>query len=225
MRAQENIFNQMADGIINGLTYLINSYSGLLQLTVYFVMACVFGFALIKSYQSFCALAHFDFKKIKNRQGLHNLPASLKTPLAIISASFFDKAKLHYLEEKSKGQNSDKVIPPDAFIRDAAFQFSERYFEEKFLEPISMMANLMPPMGFIGTIIGMVVHFLSNSGTLNSELTVAGIATALYTTFIALICFTFLEFLKKVFYGLAHKRIDEGLAAVAEMSELQSIEA
>ena len=33
----------------------------------------------------------------------------------------------------------------------------------------------MPPLGFIGTVIGMVVHFLSNSGSLNSNLTVAGI--------------------------------------------------
>jgi len=219
MPVQESIFNQMADGIINGLTHLINSYSGVLQLTVYFIMVCVFGFALLKSYQSFCALAYFDFRKIRNREGLHHLPASLKTPLAVISASFFEKAKRHYVEEKGREENFGKVIPPDAFIRDAAFQYSERYFEDKFLEPISMMANLMPPMGFIGTIIGMVVHFLSNSGTLNSELTVAGIATALYTTFIALVCFTFLEFLKKIFYGLAHKRIDEGLAAVVEISE------
>ena len=29
-------------------------------------------------------------------------------------------------------------IPPDGFIRDAAFQYSERYFEERFLEPISL---------------------------------------------------------------------------------------
>jgi biopolymer transport protein ExbB/TolQ len=82
-----------------------------------------------------------------------------------------------------------------------------------------MMANLMPPMGFIGTIIGMVVHFLANSGTLNTEITVAGIATALYTTFIALICFTFLEFLRKVFYALAHRRIDEGLSAITLLAD------
>jgi biopolymer transport protein ExbB len=219
MPAQENIFNRMAEGIINSLTYMINTYSGLLQLAVYFIMACVFGFALIKSYQSFYALTYFDFKKLKGRKSLENLAAGFKTPLAVIAASFFEKAKRHYLEEQCKGGNTDKVIPPDAFIRDAAFQFSERYFEEKFLDPISMMANLMPPMGFIGTIIGMVIHFLSNSGTLNSELTMAGIATALYTTFIALVCFTFLEFMKKVFYSLAHKRIDEGLAAIADMGE------
>ncbi len=219
MPVHENIFNRMAEGIINSLTYMINSYSGVLQLTVYFIMACVFSFALLKSYQSFCTLAYFDFKKLKGRKSLENLPTSFRTPLAVIAASFFDKAKGHYIEEQTKGGNADKIIPPDAFIRDAAFQFSERYFEDKFLDPISMMANLMPPMGFIGTIIGMVIHFLSNSGTLNSELTMAGIATALYTTFIALVCFTFLEFMKKVFYSLAHKRIDEGLAAIAEMSE------
>lgn len=213
------MFNALSESIINTLTYLINTYSGLLQVTVYFIMLCVFGFALIKSYLSFCALASFDFKTIKNRKQLHNLPANLRTPVMIIAASFFDKAKQHYLEEKIKNPASEKVIPPDAFIRDAAFQFSERYFEEKFLSPISMMANLMPPLGFIGTIIGMVVHFLSNSGTLKSDLAIAGIATALYTTFIGLVCFTILEFLKKVFYGLLHKRIDQGLAAVADFDQ------
>lgn len=213
------MFNALSDSIINTLTYLINTYSGVLQVTVYFIMLCVFGFALIKSYLAFCALANFDFKTIKDRKQLHNLHASLRTPVKVIAASFFDKTKQHYLEEKTKNPASEKVIPPDAFIRDAAFQFSERYFEEKFLHPISMMANLMPPLGFIGTIIGMVVHFLSNSGTLKSDLAIAGIATALYTTFIGLVCFTFLEFLKKLFYGLLHKRIDQGLAAVASVDQ------
>ncbi len=210
------MFNALSESIINTLTYLINTYSGLLQVTVYFIMLCIFGFALFKSFFSFCALASFDFKKIKSRKQLHNLPANLRTPVMLIAASFFDKSKQHYLDERNRQPDSEKIIPPDAFIRDAAFQFSERYFEEKFLSPISMMANLMPPLGFIGTIIGMVVHFLSNSGTLKSDLAIAGIATALYTTFIGLVCFTILEFMKKIFYSLLHKRIDEGLAAVVD---------
>jgi len=111
---------------------------------------------------------------------------------------------------------SYKTVPPDAFIRDAAYQFSERYFEEKFLEPVGMTSNLLPPQGFIGTIIGMVIHFLSNTGTLNSEVTIAGIATALYTTLIALSCYTFLEFTKRVIYSLSQKRIDEGLTVISE---------
>jgi biopolymer transport protein ExbB/TolQ len=218
MPQQDNIFNVLSNGIIDVLTYLINSYSGLLQLIVYLIMACIFGFALMKSFQSFRALAFYDFTKLNSRKPLYNMTADIAMPLALISASFFARTKLHYKQEQQRG-TTDKVIPPDAFIRDAAFQFSERYFEEKFLDPVGMMANLMPPLGFIGTIIGMVVHFLSNSGTLNSEVTVAGIATALYTTFIALICFTFLEFMRKVFYALAHRRIDEGLAAMAQLAD------
>ncbi|MEE4263798.1 MAG: MotA/TolQ/ExbB proton channel family protein [Desulfobacteraceae bacterium] len=100
-------------------------------------------------------------------------------------------------------------------MRDAAFQFSERYFESKYLEPMSMLAGLMPPLGFIGTIMGMVIHFLSNTGDLKSGITIMGIATALYTTFIGLIFYTFMEFMKRYFYTLAQKRIDEGLDAVA----------
>jgi biopolymer transport protein ExbB len=213
------MFDSLSESIINTFTYLINTYSGVMQVTVYFIMLCVFGFALFKSFFAICALANFDFKNIRNRKQLHNLPASLRTPVMVIAASFFDKTKQHYLEESQKNPAAEKLIPPDAFIRDAAFQFSERYFDEKFLYPISMMANLMPPLGFIGTIIGMVVHFLSNSGTLKSDLAIAGIATALYTTFIGLVCFTVLEFLKKIFHGLMHKRIDQGLTAVSDFTE------
>jgi len=220
MPAQESIFNELANAVINVLTYLITSYSGVLQLLVYLAMACTFGFALIKAYQSFRVLGFYDFGKVKSRNKLYHLTEDARTPLALVAASFFARTKSHYENERQRG-TVDKVIPPDAFIRDAAFQFSERYFEEKFLDPVGMMANLMPPMGFIGTIIGMVVHFLANSGTLNTEVTVAGIATALYTTFIALLCFTSLEFLKKIFYGLAHKRIDEGLTAVVLVTEEQ----
>ena len=146
--------------------------------------------------------------------GLNDSRPNPKTPLSVIAAGIFVKAKRHYLEEEKKS-HSNKANPPDAFVRDAAFQFSERYFESKFLEPMSMLASLMPPLGFIGTIMGMVIHFLSNTGTLNSDITIVGIATALYTTFIALISYTILEFLKRFFFTLAQKRIDEGLAAVS----------
>ncbi|RLC27241.1 MAG: hypothetical protein DRH32_10525, partial [Deltaproteobacteria bacterium] len=165
---------------------------------------------------------HQDLKTIADKSIKPDYYTNIHTPLSVIAASFFFKSKGHYLEEQKSNHNTGKIIPPDAFIRDAAFQFSERYFEEKFLEPISMLSNLMPPQGFIGTIMGMVIHFLSNTGTLNSEVTIAGIATALYTTFIALICYTCLEFFKKIFFSLAHKRIDEGLSAVPGQQEVQN---
>ena len=209
------MFDILANSIIRSLTHIINTGSGILQVSVYFLMAITFSFALIRTYQSFCALAYCDLNKIAKKGQFYDFYTNIRTPLSIIAAAFFEKAKKHYLYKKENGEISSRDIPPDAFIRDAAFQFSERYFERKFIEPISMMANLMPPLGFIGTIMGMVIHFLTKSGSLNSEITIGGIATALYTTFIALICYTFLEFLKKTFCTLAQKRIDEGLAAVS----------
>lgn len=215
MASDKNIFDNLADAFIQTLTHFINAWSGLLQLIIYFLLFSIFCFALRKAFQTFRILARCDNGKLTKTAGSGDFHTSLKTPLAIIAASFFIKTKRHYLQQKEQGNHSDQVIPPDAFIRDAAFQFSERYVEDKFIEPIAMLANLLPPIGFIGTIIGMVIHFLSNSGSLNSDITVAGIATALYTTFIGLICFTSLEFLRKIFHSLAHRRIDEGLSQVA----------
>jgi biopolymer transport protein ExbB len=221
MPNNDGMFDSLADSIVKTLTYLVNTYSGVLQVLIYFLMAITFCYALIKVFQAFRVLSFYSAGDIKKRTGGDDFYGSIQTPLSIIAAGFFKKSKKYYDEEQEKEDSSNKVVPPDAFIRDAAFQFSDRYFEEKFLEPISMTANLLPPQGFIGTIIGMVIHFLSNSGTLSSEVTIAGIATALYTTLIALSCFTCLEFLKKIFYSLAQRRIDEGLAAIAEGSFIQ----
>jgi|GEM_PF-1004085 len=224
MVAVNSLFDSVAISIVKTLTYIINAYSGGLQLTIYFLILITFCFALIKLYQSFRSLVRYDFKKITKMTGSDEFYSNIKTPISVIAASFFEKTKKHYLAEKENEKSSQKIIPPDAFIRDAAFQFSERYFEENFVDPLSMAANLMPPLGFIGTILGMVIHFLSNTGTLNTDVTIAGIATALYTTLIALICYTCLEFLKKCVYSLAYKRIDEGLAAVSNNKKIHSKE-
>ncbi len=216
MLGVQNWIDNTAESIIGILTYTINSCSGIFQISVYFFILITFGFALIKIYRSlqvlsFCNLA--KIKKYKKYKRLSHLRFNSKTPLSVIAALSYENAKIHYLSKRENKLYS-KIVPPDTFLRDAAFQFSERYFETKFLEPLSMLANLMPPMGFIGTILGMVIQFLSNSGDLNSDITIAGIATALYTTFLALILYTFVEFTKRFFFSLAHKRIDEGLAAV-----------
>jgi biopolymer transport protein ExbB/TolQ len=211
----ENIFNRIADSFIVTLTTTINFYSGILQLCIYFLIFITFGFALLKMHHSLQALVYCNFEKIRSHAGLNEIRNNRKTPLAVIAAGVFVNAKKHYLKE-AKNPQTTRAIPPDDFVRDAAFQYSERYFESKFLEPMSMLASLMPPLGFIGTIMGMAIHFLSNTGDLKSGITIMGIATALYTTFIGLIFYTFLEFLKRYFYTLAQKRIDEGLEAVSQ---------
>lgn len=208
------MFDTLNEAIITSLSQFVNTYSGLLQVCNYLAMGVLFFYALIKCWQAQRWLARF------NRQGLGEVsdnfePSGKRSSLALAAAAFFCKTKQHYLQEK-QGDRQHQATPPDGYIRDAAFQYSERYYSDRFLEPISLIANLMPPLGFLGTIMGISVHFLSNAGTLNSNLTVTGIATALYTTFVGLICFTILEFLLKVLTSLSRKRIDEGLAAVAD---------
>jgi biopolymer transport protein ExbB/TolQ len=208
-----NFLSTTAESIIGILTYTINACSGIFQISIYFLILITFGFALIKIYRSLQVLSFCNLDKIKKHKSLAHLSFNSKTPLSVIAALSFERARMHYLS-KEKSKIYSKMVPPDTFIRDAASQFSERYFESKFLEPLGMLANLMPPLGFIGTILGMVIQFLSNTGDLKSDITIAGIATALYTTFLALILYTFVEFMKRFFFTLSHKRIDEGLAAV-----------
>ena len=216
MPDNSGFFDLMANSIVMAITYFVNTYSGALQVFIYVLMTATFCFAIVRAYKAIRVLAYHEPADIMKRSTPGDFHGDIKTPLSIIAAGFFVKTKKHYMDEKENNGDSYKVIPPDAFIRDATFQFSERYFEENFLAPLSMTANLMPPQGFIGTIIGMVIHFLSNTGTLNSEVTIAGIATALYTTLIALACYTFLEFLKKMFHSLSQKRIDQGLTVISE---------
>lgn len=209
------MFDAMNEAIIASLSQFVNTYSGFLQVFNYLVMGVFFFYALIKCVQAQRWLARFD-KRNLGKPGDDFAPPDKRGSLALVAAAFFCKTKQHYLTEKQQDLQQHKTIPPDGYIRDAAFQYSERYYRDRFLEPISLIANLMPPLGFLGTIMGISVHFLSNAGTLNSNLTVTGIATALYTTFVGLICFTILEFLLKVLTSLSRKRIDEGLAAVAD---------
>jgi biopolymer transport protein ExbB/TolQ len=211
---EKNIFDTLNEAIIASLSQFVNTYAGLMQVMNYLAIGVFFFYALMKCWQAQRHLAHIDLRQLGD--GAEDFDQiDSRSSLAMVAASFFCKTKKHYLQERQDDRRQ-KTSPPDGYIRDAAFQFSERYFQEQFLEPISLIANLMPPLGFLGTIIGISVHFLSNAGTLNSNLTVTGIATALYTTFVGLICFTILEFLLKVFYPLSRKRIEEGLAAVAD---------
>ncbi|MGK2907110.1 MAG: MotA/TolQ/ExbB proton channel family protein [Desulfuromonadales bacterium] len=211
---ENNIFDTLNQAIIASLSQFVNAYSGFLQVLNYLTIGVFFFYALMKCWQAYRFLAHIDLRQLGG--GTEDFDQfDNRSSLAIVAASFFCKSKKHYLQEKHNDRRQNST-PPDGYIRDAAFQYTERYFQEQFLEPISLISNLMPPLGFLGTIIGISVHFLSNSGALNSNLTVTGIATALYTTFVGLICFTILEFMLKIFYPLCRKRIEEGLSAVAD---------
>lgn len=103
---------------------------------------------------------------------------------------------------------------PDAFVRDAAKQLVVEEYEASFAEPISMYSNLLPPIGFIGTVCGLAL--LLYSMRMESEaLILSGLAMALSSTIFALVGYAVLEAVKIHLYGRLARSIDAGLALEA----------
>lgn len=126
--------------------------------------------------------------------------ATQDDPLMIITTKTFYAAIL-----ENKGQGYSK-----SFMADATFQLIENLFHTKFVNKITMISNLLPPMGFIGTIFGMIMIFLAK-GDPNADLNTSGLGAALFTTLIALTCFVIIEVLKKNLINLSEVRIDKAL--------------
>lgn len=102
---------------------------------------------------------------------------------------------------------------PEAFVRDAAKQLVVEDYESSFAQPISMYANLLPPIGFIGTTCGLAILLLSMRIS-NDMLQMGALALALSSTIFALIGYAVLESMKIHLYGRLARSIDAGLAEV-----------
>ncbi|WP_300669709.1 MotA/TolQ/ExbB proton channel family protein [Desulfoluna sp.] len=100
---------------------------------------------------------------------------------------------------------------PVSFLVDATHQMMENIFHTRYINKITMITNLLPPMGFIGTIFGMIMIFLAK-GDPNSDLNTTGLGIALFTTLIALTCFVILEVFKKSLVNLSTSRIERALS-------------
>lgn len=99
---------------------------------------------------------------------------------------------------------------PEPFVRDAAKQLVVEDYEASFAHPISMYANILPPIGFIGTTCGLAVLLLSMRIS-NDMLQMGALALALSSTIFALIGYAFLEGLKIHLYARLARSIDEGI--------------
>jgi len=84
---------------------------------------------------------------------------------------------------------------PSDFVFDATRQYVMNEFEIKFTRPITMFASLLPPIGFIGTTVGMLILFVSMQQA-NSSLELGALAIALTSSIFALIAFALLEGMK-----------------------------
>jgi hypothetical protein len=99
---------------------------------------------------------------------------------------------------------------PTEFIRDASRQYAMNEYDVTYAQPISMYANLLPPIGFIGTTVGLMILFLSMRAA-NDSLEIGALAIALTSTIFALLGFAALEALKIKLYRRLLRCLDDAL--------------
>jgi hypothetical protein len=100
---------------------------------------------------------------------------------------------------------------PTEFLVDASRQYVMNDYEAHYARPISMAANILPPIGFIGTTGGLLILFLSMH-IASDSLELGALALALTSSIFALIGFALLEGLKIRLYSRMLQRLDEALA-------------
>ena len=99
---------------------------------------------------------------------------------------------------------------PTAFLMDASRQYVVHEVRAGWFDPISMFSNILPPIGFIGTLIGLVVLVLSkHHGSETLEL--VGLAGAVSKSILALFGFIVLESIKILLYGRMMRGLDDAL--------------
>lgn len=111
-------------------------------------------------------------------------------PLAILMVRILQKS---LRDNESEGQPSD-------FVFDASRQYVMNEYEHNYARLIGMYANLLPPLGFVGTTGGMLLNFVSMHNS-DEGLEVISLALALSSSFFALFSFAMLDALKLRLYS------------------------
>jgi hypothetical protein len=100
---------------------------------------------------------------------------------------------------------------PREFIVDATKQYVVNEYDAHFTRPISMYANLLPPIGLAGTTAGMLALFVSLHRA-NASLELGALAIALLSSMCSLMGYSTLEALKLRLYGRLLDCVDDVLA-------------
>lgn len=100
---------------------------------------------------------------------------------------------------------------PTAFLIDASRQCVENDCDARYSRPIGMFANVLPPLGFIGTTAGLLILFLSMRVE-SESLELGALALALTSSIFALIGYAVLEALRIRLYGRTLARLDDAVA-------------
>ena len=78
-------------------------------------------------------------------------------------ASGLDPQALGLLLDRveTESQRESDISHSNPFIRDASRQYVMNEYESRYADPMAMYANILPPIGFVGTTIGLMVLFVS----------------------------------------------------------------
>ena len=125
-------------------------------------------------------------------------------PLALL----FVRVLRHSLRESAGSQGM-----PREFVLDATKQYVLNEYETHYARPISMYANLLPPIGFTGTTVGILMRLLSMHLS-NQALQLGALSTALVATVLALIGFASMEAVKVYLYNRLLRCLDEAISVV-----------
>lgn len=117
------------------------------------------------------------------RRKLKNTSAQPDDPLALLMLRTL---------VKTLRETSDH---PREFVIDATRQYVFNEYDSHYARPISMYANILPPIGFIGTTGGLLILFVSMH-LADATLELGALAVALVSSIFALVGFSTLEGLK-----------------------------
>jgi len=176
--------------------------SGLVQIFVYTASGFLFFKGLWLIYRSSRHLRNVSaFELLKKSKE----DSYTDDPLIVLTAKTFYAAR---------NENTDKSYP-NSFLADATRQLVENLFQINYMSKITMITHLLPPLGFIGTVFGMIMIFMAKADP-NSSLNTSGLGAALFTTLFALSAFVVLEMLKIRLNNLSRIRVETGLNTVFE---------
>jgi hypothetical protein len=96
---------------------------------------------------------------------------------------------------------------PSDFVYDATRQYVVNEYETHYATPITMVAGLLPPIGFIGTTGGMLILFLSMHFS-STSLELGALAVALTSSIFALMAYSCLESVKIRLYARLLEALD-----------------
>lgn len=115
-------------------------------------------------------------------------------------------------------QKDDPEKMPMAFLIDASRQYVSNEYEANYAKPVTLYSNILPPIGFIGTLLGLVVLVLAKDGG-DAMLELVGLAGAVSKSICALFGFIVLESLKIRLYGRMLAGLDEATGIVSRSAQ------